>query len=56
MSLEPSLWDENYMQNVIFRGGSLNPRTAEKSVVISEIAESQIPGGTNLESPLHIIH
>ena len=40
--------DENYMQNVIFCGRSLNPRTAEKSAVIYVIVESRIPGGTIL--------
>lgn len=39
--------NENYMQNLIFHGRSLNPRTAKKSAVISAIAESRIPGGTN---------
>lgn len=46
--MEPTITgrDENYMQNVMFRGRSLNPRTPELSVVISAIVESRIPGGT----------
>ena len=34
------------MQNVIFRGGSLNSQMTEKSAVISTIKELRIPGGT----------
>ena len=39
--------DENYILNVLISGKSLNPRMAEKSAVISAIAESRIPGGTS---------
>ena len=52
VSLEPSLTatssgrDENYMQNVIFCGGSLNPRMTAKSALNSAISESRIPWGT----------
>ena len=43
----PSVRDENYMQNVIFRGRFLNPQTAEESTLISTIMDSWIPGGTS---------